>query len=61
VVASVERNWLTMLNGRLARLRAWFISICASFWSWLIWLLICSSVRMAVSVFCTKLVGIERP
>ena len=52
--ASVERRRLTMLKSSVARLRAWFISICASFWSWLIWLLICSSVRTAVSVFCTK-------
>jgi hypothetical protein len=61
VVARLARRRPTTLNGRLARLRAWFISICASFWSCLIWLLICSSVRMAVSVFCTRLDGIERP
>ena len=33
VVARLARNWFTTLDGRLARLRAWFISICASFWS----------------------------
>ena len=54
-VARLARNWPTTLDGRLARLRAWFISICASFWSWRIWLLICSSVRIAVIVFCTRL------
>mmetsp|Transcript_12365 Transcript_12365/g.21790 ORF Transcript_12365/g.21790 Transcript_12365/m.21790 type:complete len:241 (-) Transcript_12365:264-986(-) len=57
VVARLARSWPTTLDGRLARLRAWLMSICASFWSWRIWLLICSSVRTAVSVFCTKLVG----
>jgi hypothetical protein len=28
------------------------MSICASFWSEVIWLLICSSVRAAVRTFC---------
>jgi len=50
VVARLARSRPTALNGRLARLRA-------SFCSCLIWLLICSSVRMAVKVFCTKLEG----
>ena len=38
--------------GSDAKFLASLISACASFWSDLIWLLICSSVRAAVSTFC---------
>ena len=43
--------------GRLARLRAWLISIVAWFSSIWISLLTCCSSRAAVSTFCAKLVG----
>jgi hypothetical protein len=41
-----------MVSGRLARLRASLISEVAWFCSCRIWLLICSSVRAAVRMFC---------